>query len=61
MGASRTFTIAVLGAQFDVTPRAIGLYADVGPLEPTRAGRHRVCSRRDRALLKLTLRGKRLE
>jgi DNA-binding transcriptional MerR regulator len=61
MGASRTFTIAEPAAQFDATTHAIGLYDDVGPLEPTRAGRHRVCSRRDRARLKLTLRGKRLE
>jgi DNA-binding transcriptional MerR regulator len=61
MGASRTFTIAVLAAQFDVTPRAIRFYEDLAPLEPTRAGRHRVCSQRDGTRLKPTLRGKRLE
>jgi DNA-binding transcriptional MerR regulator len=60
MGASRTFTIAELAAEFDVTPRAIRFYEDVGLLEPTRAGRNRVYSQRDRTRLKLTLRGKRL-
>jgi DNA-binding transcriptional MerR regulator len=60
MSASRTFTIAELADEFDVTPRAIRFYEDVGLLEPTRAGRNRVYSQRDRTRLKLTLRGKRL-
>ena len=60
MTASRTFTIAELAAEFDVTPRAIRFYEDVGLLAPTRAGRNRVYSQRDRTRLKLTLRGKRL-
>ncbi len=58
--AARTFTITELAQEFDVTPRAIRFYEDVGLLEPTRAGRHRVYSHRDRTRLKLTLRGKRL-
>jgi DNA-binding transcriptional MerR regulator len=60
MNAARSFTIAELAAEFDVTPRAIRFYEDVGLLEPTRAGRNRVYSQRDRTRLKLTLRGKRL-
>ena len=60
MSASRTFTIAELADEFDVTPRAIRFYEDVGLLEPSRAGRNRVYTQRDRTRLKLTLRGKRL-
>jgi DNA-binding transcriptional MerR regulator len=57
---NRTFTIAELAEEFDVTPRAIRFYEDVGLLEPTRAGRNRVYGQRERTRLKLTLRGKRL-
>ena len=60
MSASRTFTIAELADEFDVTPRAIRFYEDVGLLAPARAGRNRVYTQRDRTRLKLTLRGKRL-
>jgi len=60
MGANRSFTIAELAAEFDVTPRAIRFYEDTGLLAPARAGRKRVYSQRDRTRLKLTLRGKRL-
>jgi DNA-binding transcriptional MerR regulator len=59
-GAAKNFTITELAAEFDVTPRAIRFYEDVGLLEPTRAGRNRVYSQRERTRLKLTLRGKRL-
>lgn len=58
--AARRFTITELAAEFDVTPRAIRFYEDVGLLEPQRAGRNRVYTQRDRTRLKLTLRGKRL-
>ena len=57
---AKTFTITELAAEFDVTPRAIRFYEDVGLLTPQRAGRNRVYSQRDRTRLKLTLRGKRL-
>jgi DNA-binding transcriptional MerR regulator len=57
---AKTFTITELAAEFDITPRAIRFYEDVGLLEPTRAGRNRVYLQRDRTRLKLTLRGKRL-
>jgi DNA-binding transcriptional MerR regulator len=58
--SSRTFTIAELAEEFDVTARAIRFYEDMGLLEPARAGRNRVYTQRDRTRLKLTLRGKRL-
>jgi DNA-binding transcriptional MerR regulator len=57
---SRTFTITELAQEFDITPRAIRFYEDVGLLTPARAGRNRVYTHRDRTRLKLTLRGKRL-
>jgi DNA-binding transcriptional MerR regulator len=56
----KTFTITELAQEFDITPRAIRFYEDVGLLEPARAGRNRVYTQRDRTRLKLTLRGKRL-
>ena len=58
--AVKTYTISELAREFDITPRAIRFYEDSGLLEPTRAGRNRVYSQRDRTRLKLTLRGKRL-
>ena len=57
---NRTFTITELAQEFDITPRAIRFYEDVGLLTPARAGRNRVYTHRDRTRLKLTLRGKRL-
>jgi len=57
---SATFTITELAREFDITPRAIRFYEDVGLLTPGRAGRNRVYAQRDRTRLKLTLRGKRL-
>jgi DNA-binding transcriptional MerR regulator len=59
-GAGRLFTITELAAEFDITPRAIRFYEDMGLLEPARSGRNRVYTHRDRTRLKLTLRGKRL-
>lgn len=56
----KTFTITELAQEFDVTPRAIRFYEDMGLLAPARAGRNRVYGQRDRIRLKLTLRGKRL-
>ncbi len=60
MSPTRTYSIAELATEFDITPRAIRFYEDVGLLEPARAGRNRVYGQRDRTRLKLTLRGKRL-
>ena len=58
-----TFSITELAQEFDLTPRAIRFYEDMGLLTPTRAGaggRMRVYTQRERTRLKLTLRGKRL-
>ena len=59
-GHGRLYTITELAAEFDITPRAIRFYEDMGLLEPSRSGRNRVYTYRDRTRLKLTLRGKRL-
>ncbi len=56
----RTFTITELALEFDITPRAIRFYEDMGLLTPSRSGRNRIYGQRDRTRLKLTLRGKRL-
>ncbi len=56
----KTYTISELAQEFDVTPRAIRFYEDMGLLQPGRDGRNRVYQQRDRTRLKLTLRGKRL-
>ncbi|WP_338413377.1 MerR family DNA-binding transcriptional regulator [uncultured Sphaerotilus sp.] len=55
-----TYTITELAQEFDITPRAIRFYEDMGLLTPARDGRNRVYTHRDRTRLKLTLRGKRL-
>jgi DNA-binding transcriptional MerR regulator len=55
-----TFTIRDLASEFGVTPRTIRFYEDRRILSPTRRGLSRVYSRRDRARLKLILRGRRL-
>ncbi len=58
--AVSTYTIGELAREFGLTTRAIRFYEDFGLLLPARAGRNRVYSARDRARLRLTLRGKRL-
>lgn len=58
--ADAMFTIGALAEEFGLTTRAIRFYEENGLLAPERRGRNRVYSARDRARLKLTLRGKRL-
>lgn len=58
--AATRYTITELAQEFDVTPRAIRFYEDMGLLAPARDGRHRIYAQRDRTRLRLTLRGKRL-
>ena len=53
-------SIGDLARGFDVTTRAIRFYEDQGLLAPRREGQRRIYTPRDRARLKLTLRGKRL-
>ena len=55
-----TFSITDLAQEFDVTPRTLRFYEDKGLLSPDRQGTARIYGRRDRARLKLILRGKRL-
>jgi len=58
-----TYSIGDLAREFDLTPRAMRFYEDMGLLQPARSGpggRQRVYSSRDRTRLKLTLRAKRL-
>ena len=54
------YAIGDLAREFDVTPRAIRFYEDLGLLAPRREGQRRIYTLRDRTRLKLTLRGKRL-
>ena len=54
------YSIGDLAKEFAVSPRAIRLYEDEGLLAPQRIGGNRVYGGRDRARLKLVLRGKRL-
>ena len=53
-------TIGELSQEFSLSPRTIRFYEDQGLLSPERAGTQRVYAKRDRARLKLILRGKRL-
>ena len=57
---TKTYTISELAKEFNVTTRAIRFYEDKGILNPSREGQKRIYSPRDRILLKLTLRGKRI-
>lgn len=56
-----TYTISELAGEFDITPRSIRHYEDLGLLLPRRKGNNtRIYSHKDRIRLALTLRGKRL-
>jgi DNA-binding transcriptional MerR regulator len=59
-GAVEMYSIGDLAAEFEVSPRAIRFYEDQGLIAPRRLGNNRVYTARDRARLKLILRGKRL-
>lgn len=52
-------TIRQMCDDFDVTPRTLRFYEDKELLFPVREGQKRLFTRRDRARLKLILRGKR--
>ena len=58
--AAPIFAISVLAREFGITPRTIRFWEGQGILAPQRAGSKRVFTRRDRARLKMALRGKRL-
>ena len=56
----RTYTISDLATGFEISPRTIRFYEEKGMISPERTkGNQRKYSRRDRARLKLILRGKR--
>ena len=57
----RTFSISELADELDISTRAIRFYEEKGLISPRRTkGNHRIYDKRDRARLKLILRGKRL-
>ena len=56
----RTYSIRQLCREFDATARALRFYEDKGLLTPARKGQTRVYDARDRARLKLILRGRRI-
>ncbi len=56
----RTWTIRELADEFEVTPRTLRHYEELGLLAPERRGTVRVFHRRDRVRLALILRGRRL-
>lgn len=57
----RSYTISDLASELDITPRTIRFYEEKGLINPGRSGgNHRRYAPRDRARLKLVLRGKRL-
>ncbi|WP_371323811.1 MerR family DNA-binding transcriptional regulator [Dechloromonas sp. ZY10] len=58
--ATATFAISDLAREFGITPRTIRFWEDQGILAPDREGNKRIFTRRDRARLKMALRGKRL-
>ena len=57
----RRFTISELANEFSVTLRALRFYEVKGLLAPTRNGKFRSYSRRDRARLQLILLGKKVD
>ncbi len=59
-GKPSLYTVTELASELGVTARAIRFYEDKGLLSPSRAGAKRVYSYRDRARMKLILRGKHL-
>ncbi|MGB0411627.1 MAG: MerR family transcriptional regulator [Pikeienuella sp.] len=55
----QTYSIGEMCAEFDVTPRTLRFYEQRELLTPIREGQRRIFTNRDRARLKLILRGKR--
>ncbi len=57
--SEQTYSIGELCSEFDVTPRTLRFYEQRELLTPIRDGQRRIFTMRDRARLKLILRGKR--
>jgi DNA-binding transcriptional MerR regulator len=57
---TKAYSISELAREFDISPRSIRFYEEKGLIAPQRtAGNQRIYTKRDRARLKLILRGKR--
>lgn len=56
----KTYSIAELATEFDITHRTIRFYEEQGMLHPQRRGQERIYSGKDRVALILVLRGKRI-
>lgn len=55
-----TYSISELASEFEISPRSIRFYEEKGLISPKRTGgNQRIYDKRDRARLKLILRGKR--
>lgn len=57
---NRQYSISQMAQEFDITPRAIRHYEQIGLISPTRIGQNRIYNSADRTRLKLIVRGKRL-
>ncbi len=57
---AQTYSIGDMAREFEVTTRTIRFYESEGLLAPSREGQRRVYRRRDRARLRLILRGRRV-
>lgn len=57
---NRQYSISQMAQEFDITPRAIRHYEQIGLISPTRVGQNRIYNSVDRTRLKLIVRGKRL-
>lgn len=52
------FTVTDLASEFGITPRAVRFYESKGLIESRRVGRTRIYTKREKARLKIILRGK---
>ncbi|GBR07605.1 MerR family transcriptional regulator [Acetobacter oeni] len=57
---NQTFSVTELARDLNITPRSLRFYEDKGLLTPARHGTTRVYSTRDRARVRLIIRGKQL-
>ena len=57
---TQTYSISELARELDITTRTIRFYEEQGMLSPTRRGQERIYTAKDRVVLKLILRGKRI-
>ena len=60
VASSELFTVTQLAAELGITARTLRFYEDRGLIEPQRLGTTRFYAARDRARMKLILRGKQL-